>query len=54
MDSLISVIIPVYNVAHYLISCVESVTASSYRNLQILLIDDGSTDGRRRYTPWEA
>lgn len=45
MDSLISVIIPVYNVAHYLISCVESITASSYRNLQILLIDDGSTDG---------
>ena len=45
MDSLISVIIPVYNVARYLISCVESVTASSYRNLQILLIDDGSTDG---------
>lgn len=45
MDSLISVIIPVYNVAPYLAACVESVTASSYRNLQILLIDDGSTDG---------
>lgn len=45
MNSLISVIIPVYNVAPYLVPCVESVAASSYRNLQILLIDDGSTDG---------
>lgn len=42
---LISVIIPVYNVEAYLERCVESVRRQTYRNLEILLIDDGSTDG---------
>ena len=40
----ISVIIPVYNVAPYLDQCLESVCGQTYRNLEILLIDDGSTD----------
>lgn len=43
-DSLISVIIPVYNVENYLKECIESVCNQSYRNLQIILIDDGSND----------
>lgn len=42
---LISVIIPVYNVEVYLERCVESVRRQTYNNLEILLIDDGSTDG---------
>lgn len=42
---LISVIIPVYNVAPYLRQCVESVRRQSYTQLEILLVDDGSTDG---------
>jgi len=42
---LISVIIPVYNVEAYLERCVESVRKQTYRNLEILLVDDGSTDG---------
>lgn len=42
---LITVIIPVYNVMAYLPKCVHSVTAQTYRNLEILLVDDGSTDG---------
>ncbi len=42
---LISVIIPVYNCEPYLKKCVESVVNSDYKNLQIILIDDGSTDG---------
>lgn len=42
---LISVIIPVYNIKEYLPRCVHSVTAQTYSNLEILLIDDGSTDG---------
>lgn len=41
---LISVVIPVYNVAEYLPRCLDSVLASTYDNLDIILVDDGSTD----------
>lgn len=44
MFPLISVIIPVYNVEQYLDYCLESVFAQTYGNLEIILIDDGSTD----------
>lgn len=44
MNPLISVIIPIYNTAPYLRQCLESVLAQSYKNLQIILINDGSTD----------
>ncbi|MCM1101302.1 MAG: glycosyltransferase [Clostridium sp.] len=44
-DPLISVIVPVYNIMEYLPRCVESVRAQTYENLEILLVDDGSTDG---------
>ena len=40
----ISVIIPVYNVENYLKQCLESVINQTYKNLEIILIDDGSTD----------
>lgn len=42
---LITVIVPVYNILEYLPRCVRSITAQTYRNLEILLVDDGSTDG---------
>lgn len=44
-NPLISVIIPVYNAESTLEECVRSVRMQSYENLQIILVDDGSTDG---------
>ena len=43
-DNLISVIVPVYNIEEYLDKCVESIIKQTHENLEILLIDDGSTD----------
>lgn len=40
----ISVIVPVYNVEKYLIRCVDSILGQTYKNLEIILVNDGSTD----------
>ena len=45
MDPRISVIVPVYNARRYLETCIASVLSQSYSSLELLLIDDGSTDG---------
>ena len=43
-NGLISIIVPVYNVEKYLRKCIESIINQTYENLEIILIDDGSTD----------
>lgn len=43
-EPLVSVIVPVYQVEKYLDKCVKSIVAQSYKNLEIILVDDGSPD----------
>ena len=43
-DALVSVIVPVYKVEKYLDKCIESIVGQTYKNLEIILVDDGSPD----------
>lgn len=44
-QDLISIIVPVYNIKEYIGRCVDSILAQTWENLEVLLVDDGSTDG---------
>ena len=44
MSELISVVVPIYNTGKYLVECVEHILKQTYQNIEIILVDDGSTD----------
>ena len=44
-QSLVSVIVPIYNVEKYLDQCLDSIEAQTHKNIEVLCINDGSTDG---------
>lgn len=44
VNPLVSVIVPVYNVEMYIKRCVDSIINQTYKNLEIILVDDGSAD----------
>ena len=45
MEDIISIIVPIYNTRRYIDKCVESIVNQTYKNIEIILVDDGSTDG---------
>lgn len=51
---MISIIIPVYNVKNYLEDCIESIINQTYRNFEVILVDDGSTDGSEKICDYYA
>lgn len=43
-EPLVSVVVPIYGIRHYIGICIESLMNQTYRNIEIILVDDGSPD----------
>ncbi|NMF04829.1 glycosyltransferase family 2 protein [Clostridium beijerinckii] len=54
MEELVSIVIPVYNVEKYIDQCLDCITNQTYKNIQIIVINDGSTDStKEKLKSWE-
>src|SRR5829696_298680 len=45
VQGLVSIVVPIYNVEAFLRDCLESIRSQTYRNLEVVMVDDGCTDG---------
>ena len=45
MEPLVSIVVPVYNTTEYVEECIQSILSQSYKNIELILVNDGSTDG---------
>ena len=42
--SMVSIIVPIYNIEEYIIECIDSILAQTYPDFELILVDDGSPD----------
>ena len=43
-EELITVVVPIYRVEKYLVKCIDSIIEQSYKNIELILVDDGTPD----------
>ena len=48
----VSIVVPIYNVERFLHKCIESIQKQSHKNIEIILVDDGSPDNSGKICVW--